>query len=169
MIQVQHAETNEQLSAVRDLMRAFVRWHYQRHSDDKHLIDSYFDPDAFEAELADLPGKFAPPMGRLLIASDNGQPAGCVALRDLGAGVGEMKRMFVYPQFHGRGVGRLLGERVIQEAREIGYHHIRLDTGPKQTEAQGLYRSLGFLPTDAYYELSEEMRDWLVFMELRLG
>ena len=149
-------------------MRAFVEWHYERHSQYRDLIERYFGSPKFEAELASLPGDFAPPRGRVFLSSDGERAAGCVALHDLGDGVCEMKRMFVYADFHGRGVGRMLAEKVVSEAKDIGYRLMRLDTGPGQIEAQGLYRRLGFKPIEPYYKLDDEMRDWLVFLELDL-
>jgi predicted GNAT family acetyltransferase len=88
---------------------------------DLHLIDAYFDKSDFERELATLPGVYAPPRGRLLLARHDDEPAGCVALRELDADSCEMKRMFVYPQLHGKGVGLALACRVVEEARRIGY------------------------------------------------
>ncbi|KPV50659.1 hypothetical protein SE17_25615, partial [Kouleothrix aurantiaca] len=85
-----------QLNAVRDLMRSFTRWHRQSHPADLHLIDRYFDAAGFAAELAGLPGKYAPPDGQLLLARADGAAAGCVALRRIDANTCEMKRMFVY-------------------------------------------------------------------------
>lgn len=76
--------------------------------------------------------------------------------------------MFVYAQFHGRGVGRALAQAIVQEARQIGYARMRLDTGRRQVEAQGPYRSLGFEDIAPYYDLPDDMRAWLVFMELDL-
>uniref|UniRef100_UPI003B525AB9 GNAT family N-acetyltransferase n=1 Tax=Roseovarius indicus TaxID=540747 RepID=UPI003B525AB9 len=159
------AEEEAQLEAVRALMRGFVDWHLERHADSVSLIRKYFDRVKFETELADLPGDFRPPRGRLLLAVEDGEALGCIALHDLGDGVCEMKRLFVAPGHHGRGLGQLLAQRVIAEAVAIGYHTMRLDTGPKQAEAQGLYTRLGFRRIDPYYELDPEMRDWLIFME----
>ena len=136
--------TQVQLDQVRSLMRAFVAWHRLRHATDLVIIDQYFDEKGFEAELAGLPGKYTPPLGCLLLAQVDGQPAGCVALRAMDGGVCEMKRMFVDPHFQGRGVGRGLAEALIGEARQAGYSAMRLDTGPRQVEAQTLYHSLGF-------------------------
>ena len=154
-----------ELDQVRDLMRAFVAWHRARHAEDLHLIDEYFDEADWQAELADLPGNYAPPTGALLLATVGGAPAGCVALRDLGDGVCEMKRMFVYPGLQGKGIGRALGEAVLDEARALGYRTMRLDTSIRQSEATALYRRLGFRDIEAYYELPEALRNWLVFME----
>ena len=165
---VREAQSPSDLAAVARLMRAFIDWHYDRHASDRHIIDSYFDPEKFAAELAGLPGEFAPPRGRLLVAEEDGRIAGCVALRGLGDGDCEMKRMFVAPDFHGKGVGLLLGRSIVEQAKAIGYRRMLLDTGPAQREAQGLYRKLGFRDIEPYYELEPQVRDWLVFMELDL-
>lgn len=79
-----------------------------------------------------------------------------------------MKRLFVLPEYQGRGVGLALTKAVIKEARGIGYQLMRLDTGPRSTEAQTIYRKLGFREIAPYYELDDQMRNWLVFMELNL-
>ena len=101
MSEIVLATTPAQLDAVRSLLRSFVGWHRQRHREDLALVAQYFDPQAFAAELAALPGSYAPPGGRLLLALHAGQPAGCVALRALSAEVCEMRRLFVAPQLHG--------------------------------------------------------------------
>ena len=106
----------------------------------------------FEDELASLPGSYAPPRGRLLIARDGDEAAGCVALRPLGGDLCEMKRLYLRPSRRGTGAGRALAMRVIDEARAIGYRAMRLDTLPMMSEAIALYESLGFRPIPAYYE-----------------
>src|SRR5439155_25570606 len=135
---VRTARSKDDYQQVAALMRAFIEWHGERHAADRHIVESYFDPVAFAEELDNLPGEFAEPRGRLLVAEEDGRIAGCVALRDLGDGACEMKRMFVYPEFHGRGVGQLLGRAIVGEAKAIGYHKMLLDTGPEQREAQAL-------------------------------
>jgi GNAT superfamily N-acetyltransferase len=165
-ITVTDATTDEQLDAVRVLMRSFVAWHRERHEADLRLIDGYFDGAAFDEEVAGLPGKYGRHEGRLLLASVDGRAAGCVALRSLGDGSSEMKRMFVYPEFRGRGVGKALAVRLIDEARSAGYRTMRLDTSVRQLEAITLYERLGFTRIGPYYELPDELVDWLVFMEL---
>lgn len=168
MIEITFATTNEQIDEVRDLLRAFVAWHRQRHTEDRQLIDDYFEDKTFEAELASLPGKYAPPRGRLLLSQYDGQKAGCAALHEIDRQTCEMKRMFVYPRFHGKRIGRALAERLIEEARSIGYSSMLLDTSFRQTEAQNLYRKMGFKPIEPYYELPDRLKNWLVFMALKL-
>ena len=105
----------------------------------------------FDAELAGLPGDYAPPSGRLPLAEWEGQLAGCGALHKLETGVCEMKRLYLRPQFRGKGIGRALTERLIAEARAIGYWRMRLDTvGPVMKDAVAMYRKLGFKEIAAY-------------------
>jgi putative acetyltransferase len=106
----------------------------------------------FEQELSALPGDYATPDGRLMLAFDHGDLAGCIALRKIGAGICEMKRLFVRDQFRGKGLGRSLIEAIISEATQIGYERMRLDTlPPKMNDAIALYRSYGFKEIDPYY------------------
>jgi GNAT superfamily N-acetyltransferase len=165
---VVQASTGAALDDVRHLMRAFVAWHRERHVDDLALIDRYFDEAEFAAELAALPGKYAPPKGSLLVAYHKGKPAGCVALRGLGQEYCEMKRMFVPIEFRGLGVGRALAERVIGDAKAAGYSSMRLDTSKRQAEAMRLYEGFGFSRIEPYYDLPSDMLDWLVFFERKL-
>lgn len=168
MTQIVEPACAAELDDVRSLMRAFVAWHRARHAEDIELIERYFDQRAFDEELAELPGKYTRPHGRLLLAYLDGKPAGCVALRDLGDGACEMKRMFVPETFRGRGVGRALAERIIAEAREAGYRAMRLDTSRRQSEATRLYERAGFRRIPPYYDLADDVKDWLVFFELAL-
>ena len=117
-------------------------------------IDTDLCFQGFEAEVASLPGKYAPPRGALYIAvAANGAPVGCVALRPVEvAGVCEMKRLYVAPQGKGQGLGKALMQAVIGEARRIGYREMRLDTLPSMTTAQAMYREAGFVSIDPYYD-----------------
>ena len=105
----------------------------------------------FDKELAGLPGDYAPPAGRLLLAEYEGQLAGCVALHKLEDAVSEMKRLYLRPEFRGKGFGRVLANRIITEARQIGYQRIRLDTvEPVMKDAVAMYRKLGFREIPPY-------------------
>ena len=107
----------------------------------------------FDKELVELPGDYAPPCGRLFLAVDGDEVIGCVALRKIDDRAGEMKRLYVRPQFRGRGLGRTLTEKLIAEAKQIGYAKLRLDTLPgKMDQAIAMYRSLGFQDIAPYYK-----------------
>ena len=127
------AQTAEQIADVRALFRE-----YERFLD----VDLCFQ--GFEDELATLPGKYAPPDGRLLLATDGGQAAGCVALRRLDQEICEMKRLFVRPAYRNQGLGRLLATRIVAEATILGYATMRLDTLDRLQDAMRMYASLGF-------------------------
>jgi putative acetyltransferase len=99
----------------------------------------------FDKELAELPGDYAPPEGRLLLVECEGQVAACVALHKLDPDICEMKRLYLRPQFRGKELGRALAERIIAEARQIGYQRMRLDTvEPVMKDAVAMYRKLAF-------------------------
>jgi putative acetyltransferase len=107
---------------------------------------------SFDKELAGLPEDYAPPGGRLLLAEYDGEPAGCVALHKLEAGICEMKRLYLCPRFRGKGLGGMLAQRVIAEARAIGYERMRLDTvEPVMKDAVAMYRRLGFKEIAPYH------------------
>ncbi len=117
----------------------------------------------FEEELKGLPGRYAPPSGRLLLARCDGAFVGCVALRQIGDGLCEMKRLFVRPAFQGKGIGKALAQAIIEEGRRIGYKRMRLDTVLEP--AKSLYRSLGFREIPPYQHVPVA---GVVFMELEL-
>jgi len=153
-LQIIAAHSQEHLDAIREL---FTEYSYSLD------IDLCFQ--GFTQELAELPGRYAPPEGRLLLMLEGATIAGCVALRKIGDGTCEMKRLYLRPGFRRRGAGRLLAIAIIDAAREIGYHRMLLDTLPSMEAAIALYRSLGFQPIEPYYE---NPTAGTIFMELEL-
>jgi putative acetyltransferase len=133
------ALTGPQLETVRALFREYEKW-----------LGISLCFQGFEQELATLPGDYAPPRGRLFLATVGGEIAGCVALRALDDATGEMKRLYLREALRGRGLGRQLAIACIDAAREAGYAHLRLDTLPVMREAIALYRSLGFRDVEPY-------------------
>lgn len=105
----------------------------------------------FEQELATLPGKYAPPDGRLFLACCDGKPIGCVAVRRFDAESGELKRLYVQPDHRGHGIARALGAAAIDAARATGYRRVVLDTLDRMTAARELYAAAGFREISAYY------------------
>ncbi|HKV81484.1 MAG TPA: GNAT family N-acetyltransferase [Candidatus Sulfotelmatobacter sp.] len=120
----------------------------------------------FDKELADLPGDYAPPDGRLLLAEFEGQIAGCVALHKLEAVICEMKRLYLRAEFRGKGLGRAMADRIIAEARTMGYQRMRLDTvEPVMKDAVAMYRRIGFREIAPY---CKNPMAGVLYMELQL-
>ncbi|WEK05917.1 MAG: GNAT family N-acetyltransferase [Candidatus Devosia phytovorans] len=165
MVTIVETSARADMDDARRLMRAFVAWAQELSVEDRHMIDRYFDPAAFDAELENLPGKYAPPDGRLLLAREGEVAVGCVALRPLEPGVCEMKRMFVEPAFHGRGIGLALATRLIELARDSDHRIMRLDTSRHQAPAIALYQKLGFRRIPAYYPPPAGSEGFLLFFE----
>ncbi|MDQ4122506.1 MAG: GNAT family N-acetyltransferase [Acidobacteriota bacterium] len=154
-MQIVQAQTTEDIEQVRVLFREY---------ESLLAVDLCFQQ--FEAELNALPGKYALPDGRLLLAKSGEKIAGCVALRKIDNETCEMKRLFVRQEFRGSGLGRELAEKLIEEAREIGYRKMRLDTiSDKMPMAVKLYEKLGFRQIQPYYDSPIEST---VYMELKL-
>lgn len=155
MLSFVQAESGEQFDEVRKLWQEYAAW---------LGVDLCFQ--SFEQELAALPGRYAPPEGRLLLALSDNELAGCIALRKIGEGVCEMKRLYVRPGFRGLSVGRQLTTLLIEEARRIGYARMLLDTLPsKMKAAEAVYRAAGFTEIEPYYYNPIE---GAVYMELAL-
>ena len=139
MLQISQAVTAADLATVRELLLE-----YQAGVD----VDLCFQ--GFAAELAALPGAYAPPQGRLLLATHRAAVVGCVALQPIGEGRCEMTRLYVRPAARSLGVGRALVVYALEEARTLGYREMVLDTLPAMREAQRMYEHLGFRDIAAY-------------------
>jgi len=154
-MRISYAETEADVSEMRALFVEYQEW---------LGVDLCFQ--GFEAELRDLPGKYAPPRGRMLLVRDGERAAGCVAFCPLEEdGVCEMKRLYVRAEWRGTGLGKRLAERIVDEARAAGYSRMRLDTLSHLDAAIGIYRTMGFREIEAYYHNPEE---GVVYMELDL-
>lgn len=155
MLKVVDAETKSQIAEAIALFREY---------ETQLGLDLCFQ--GFEEELRNLPGKYARPEGRLLLAYSNDSPVGCIAMRKLEDQVCEMKRLYVRNEFRGSGIGNTLIERLIEDARHAGYKRMRLDTFPSKMEkAVKLYKSYGFREIPAYYK---NPHGETIFMELEL-
>lgn len=155
MITVREAAADADIETVRTLFTEYQQW-----------LQYSLCFQGFDKELAELPGKYAPPLGRLYLAAADGTVCGCIALRPMDeAGVCEMKRLFVREPFRGRGIGRMMTARLVADARSIGYHTMRLDTLQRMEDARALYRQLGFTEIPAYYN---NPLDDVVYLELQL-
>jgi len=122
---------------------------------------------SFDQELPGLPGDYAPPEGRLLLAEYEGKLAGCVALHKIDDDVCEMKRLYLRPAFRGKGLGRVLTEEILRQARAIGYRRLRLDTvGPVMKDSVAMYCRLGFREIAPY---RENPMAGTLYMEIDLG
>jgi ribosomal protein S18 acetylase RimI-like enzyme len=154
MLKILDAQAGENLKIIRKLFEEYA---------ESLGFDLSFQN--FDEELAKLPGEYAPPTGCLLLAMNLDEAAGCVALRRIDEGVCEMKRLYVRQQFRGKGIGRLLAQKVIERAKKNGYKQMRLDTAPTMNAARGLYKSLEFKEIGAY---RYNPLEGAVFMELAL-
>ena len=135
------ASDSESVESARSLFREY-----------SNSLDFSLCFQGFDEELAGLPGEYSPPTGRLFLATLDGNLAGCTALRRIDGNICEMKRLYLRPEFRGKGIGRQMTVEIIRAAQEMGYTLIRLDTVPAMKEAISLYRSMGFVEIEPYRE-----------------
>ena len=152
---VRLAKTDADYAAARGLIIEYVEW-----------LAEDFCSIGFEAEILGLKQMYSPPKGLLLLASNDGEAVGCIAYREIGERLCEMKRLYVAPSARGQDLGRRLVRDLIEAARSAGYTRMQLDTLPKLAAAHALYKSLGFVEIEPYYENPIE---GVTFMALDLG
>jgi ribosomal protein S18 acetylase RimI-like enzyme len=160
-------KTPEDIEDVRSLLRAFVAWLYETFPEEAEEIDFYYGPERLAEALAEVPTCFMAPQGLTLVARSGGAAVGCISAHPFGPGTAEVKRLFVMPSQRGMGVGRALFEAIVARMSEWGYPTVRLDTATYLTDAIALYRSLGFVEIEPYYDLPPVAQRTTVFMELR--
>ncbi|MEH1838515.1 MAG: GNAT family N-acetyltransferase [Nostoc sp.] len=168
MLKIIQVKTDEHKSHIQKL---FWEYFIETKLIFSHQFGINLDVDAFFEQYMTQLHEFIPPSGRLLLGQFEAQIAGCACLRKIGEDVGEIKKMYVRPEFRSKGIGRSLLEAIINEAVYIGYSKIRLDSAPFAKEAQALYRIFGFQDIEPYLEKTEiplEHRANWVFMELVL-
>lgn len=168
MLKIIHFEADKHQSHLHELWEEYLNWSSLIFS---HELGLSFDTSQFLEQYITQFDEFAQPQGRLLLGEYDNKIAGCACLRNIGENIGEVKRMYVRPEFQRKGIGRSLLLAIINEASHIGYSKLRLDTAPFTKAALSLYRSLGFYDIEPYFEKTEiplEYRYNWVFMELNL-
>jgi putative acetyltransferase len=160
-MEIKQAVTDTEITYAKALFREYFDW-----LEETHGLDLRYQ--GIEKELASLPGPYAPPSGRLLLAYDGDLPVACGVLKPLDDEVCELKRTYVRPAYRGKGLGRQLAKALLDEAKAIGYRRARIDTAAFMYAAQELYRSLGFYEVEPYADFPEEIKERTVFMEVNL-
>ena len=167
MDQIILADKDSHGPVFRALFLEYLKWGTLRINQEYGVVFSA--EDTIEQDMVSL-DKFMPPKGRLLLAFVDGSAAGVACLRELGNNTSEVKRMYVRPEYRGRGVGRALLQKLVEEAAAIGYTRLRLDSARFMKEAHRLYRSAGFSEIEPYEgsEIPKEFHTYWVFMEKQL-
>jgi GNAT superfamily N-acetyltransferase len=163
-VEIVEARSEPAIQAVRELMREYIVW----------TMTFFSDPESaptfhnIERELQELPGVYAPPRGRLLLATHDRKPAGCVALKPIDETTSELKRLYVRPDFRGLRIGNQLVASLMEEARREGYTKMVLDSHRTMTAAHHIYRSAGFVDVETPADFPEQLKPQVVFMECKL-
>lgn len=156
------ATTPQQIAAVQELMREYLLWVSEQ------FPGTLPTRDVWETELKSLPGIYAPPLGGLFLAIVEDQPSGCAALKPKDETTAELKRMYVRPAFRGQRIGWLLGQKVLHEARAMGYKKVYLDSDAAMKSAHKVYERLGFKNIPAPADYPKELISVSIFMECDL-
>jgi len=162
MLTISQVSTPSEIQGVQELLREYTAWVFTLESDQAPALQG------LEQEMPTLPGIYAPPTGCLLLAVQDGQPAGCIALKGHDATTGELKRLYVRPAFRGRKIGRQLVAALIAQARKLGYQRLFLDSHISMTKAHEIYITAGFRKIDTPSDYPEAFRPVAVFMEMAI-
>ena len=164
MLIISQVKSDAEIMAVQGLIREFTTWAFTL-QDDSEQAPTF---ENLEEELANLPGIYAPPSGRLLLAMQDEQPVGCVALKGHDAFTCELKRMYVLPTYRDQGIGWELVRTLVENARQAGYKRMVLDTHISMNKARELYQAAGFQKVKTPDDFPEALKPYVVFMEYEL-
>jgi GNAT superfamily N-acetyltransferase len=164
LLKISQVSTSTQIHDVRQLLREYISWALTV-ADDGDQAPTF---QGLEHELESLPGIYAPPTGSLLLARQDGQPAGCVALKGHDGATGELKRLYVRPAFRGMKIGRQLVAALVNKALMLGYQRMVLDSHISMKAAHAIYQAAGFRRVDTPSDFPEVLKPVVVFMEMDL-
>jgi len=164
MLIISQVKSDAEINAVQDLIREFTSWAISLQEGSEHAPTF----ENLEDELATLPGKYAPPSGQLLLAMQDGQPAGCIAFIRHNADTCELKRLYVRSTFRGYGIGWELVKVLVEKARHGRYKRMVLDSHVSMKKAHELYQAIGFQKVGAPDGFPEAIKPYVVFMECEL-
>jgi putative acetyltransferase len=165
MLTISQVKSEDQIAAIQELLREYISWWAEVEPEDFAQAPTFLD---WEKEMTTLPGVYIPPAGRLLLAMQDGQPAGCVFLKGHDPTTAELKRLYVRPAFRGQNIGWQLVKLLIDEARQSGYQRIVLDTHISMKKAQAIYEALGFRVVSTPDDIPDTLKPFIVFMEYNL-
>jgi GNAT superfamily N-acetyltransferase len=165
LLTIAQVKTTADITAMQELIREYTTWAFKLEAK-SHEAPTFA---GLEEELANLPGEFAPPGGRLLLAKYDGRPAGCIALKRHDSTTCELKRFYVRPDFRGLGIGKSLVQQLLDEACRSGYRRMVLDSHYTMKKAHDIYEAFGFKRVSAPSDYPEELIPIVVFMEVDLG
>jgi Acetyltransferases len=166
MLTISQVQSKDQIAAAQELLSEYITWWAETEPEDFAQAPTFLD---WEKDIATLPGIFIPPAGRLMLAMQDGQPAGCVCLKGHDATTAELKRLYVRPAFRGQNIGWQLVKALVDEARQSGYQRIVLDTHTSMKKAQAIYEAFGFRVVSTPDDIPDTLKPFIVFMEYNLS
>jgi putative acetyltransferase len=165
MLTISQVNSVDQIAAVQELLRDYISWWAEVEPEDFAQAPTFLD---WEKEMTTLPGIYIPPAGRLLLAMQDGQPAGCIFLKAHDPTTAELKRLYVRPAFRGQNIGWQLINMLVDEARQSGYQRIVLDTHISMKKAMAMYQAVGFRVVSTPDDVPETLKPFVVYMEFNL-